>query len=115
MLDIIGKDVKLWKNKHEGGKGVWYSYNISVSRKKDSEWLNKPVKLFIPRDIEVPSGIKNGSLVDFKGFPTLDVYTGRDGAEHIDIMVFVQELKFKDHEANGEYDSFEQAGEDIPF
>ena len=111
MLNFSGNNVKLWVNEHDSSKGKWKSYSISISKKDESgNWLNKPVKLYIKKDIEVPDGLKSGDLIDFEGFPTLDVYRGKDGQEHREIMIVAQKVNFKRYD-----DSFEQLDEDLPF
>lgn len=111
MLNISGNSVKVWVNEHDSSKGKWKSYAISVGKKDESgSWLYKPVKLYIKKDIEVPAGLKSGDLIDFEGFPTLDVYTGRDGQEHREIMIVAQKINFKRYD-----DSFAEAEVDIPF
>ena len=111
MLNISGDNVKIWVNEHESSKGKWKSYSISVSKKDESgNWLNKPVKLYIKKDIEVPEGLKSGDRIDFEGFPTLDIYRGKDGQERREIMIVAQKINFKRYD-----DSFEQLDEDLPF
>ena len=111
MLNISGDNVKIWVNEHDSSKGKWKSYSISVSKKDtNGDWLNKPVKLYIKKDIEVPEGLKSGDLIDFEGFPTLDIYRGKDGQEHREIMIVAQKINFKRYD-----DSFEQLDEDVPF
>lgn len=111
MLNISGDNIKLWVNEHDGSNGKWNSYSISVGKKDESgSWLNKPVKFYIKKDIEVPEGLKSGDLIDFEGFPTLDVYRGKDGQEHREIMIVAQKVNFKRYD-----DSFEQLDEDVPF
>lgn len=111
MLNISGDNVKIWVNEHESSKGKWKSYSISVSKKDESgNWMNKPVKLYIKKDIEVPEGLKNGDLIDFEGFPTLDAYRDRDGQEHREIMIVAQKISFKRYD-----ESFSETSDDIPF
>lgn len=113
MLDIKGENVKLWKNEHDGRNGKWFSYSISVSSKDASgKWLNKPVKVRFPKGVSVPDDLPNGALIDFEGFPSLDIYTGKDGNEHREIMFIIQNVSFRDYDYG---DSFAQAGDDIPF
>ena len=113
MLDIKGQDVRLWINPHEGRSGTWYSYSTSISKKVDDKYVNKYVKLILSKDIKVPSGLENGSLVDFEGFPMLDVYTDRDEVEHREVAIFVKKMTFKDV---GDYEGYQTVDtEDIPF
>ena len=119
MLDIIGKDVKLWVNTHETRKGTFDTYTISVSKKVEDKYVNKPVRLIFSKDTKVPNGLKSGDRVDFEGFPSLDIYTDRYGNERRDIVIFAKTVRFLDHEDDADeedlYAGFGQAADDIPF
>lgn len=114
MLDIRGENIKLWKNERKGKDGTpFYTYSISISSKDmDGKWINKQVKLRFPKSVHVPDDLANGAMIDFAGFPTLDVYTGKDGNEHREVMIVAQNVRFIDYDYG---DSFAQAGDDIPF
>ena len=112
-INVEAKNVKLWKNEHEGRKGKWYSYSISASKKmQDGSYKNKGMKVFCKEGI--PNEIPNGSMCDIKGFLTLDVYQGRDG-EVSNIAVYANEIKFHDYDSQDYGDSFEELDEDVPF
>ena len=114
MLNIKGENVKLWKNEHMGKDGKpWYTYSISVSSKDASgKRQYMPIKLRFPKAVHVPADLESGAMIDFEGFPTFDIYTGKDGNEHREVMIVAQTVRFRDYDLG---DSFEQAGDDIPF
>ena len=112
-INVECKNVKLWKNEHEGRKGTFYTYSVSVSKKmKDGSYKNKGMKVY-PKD-GLPNDIPNGAVCDIEGFMTLDVYESRNG-EVSNPMIYANSIKFHDYEAQGDYDSFEQLDEDVPF
>lgn len=112
-IDVSAKNVKLWKNEHEGRKGTWYSYSISASKRmQDGSYKNKGMKVFTKNGI--PAEVPNGAMCDIEGFITLDVWDGRDG-EVSNIAIYATEIKFHDHESQDYGDNFAQAEEDIPF
>lgn len=119
MLDLIGKDVKLWVNAHEGKDGrPWYTYSVSISKKVEDKYVNKGVKIIFGRDTEIPRGLKNGDKIDFQGFPTLDIYTDRDGNERREIAIFAKTVRFLDYEDDDsyeEYEGYDTVQEHIPF
>lgn len=110
MIDIKGTNVKLWANKREGRNGAWVQYSVSFSKKDGEKYINKPVRVFFGKDIEIPEGAKNGATIDFEGFPTLDVYTDKEGNERKEVALFIRSIKWNDVA-----DSFAQAEVDIPF
>ena len=110
-INVECKNVKLWKNEHEGRKGKFYTYSVSVSKKqKDGSYKNKGMKVY-PKD-GLPNDLPNGATCDIEGFLTLDVYTGRDG-EVATPMIYANNIKF--HDIDLDLDSFEQLDEDVPF
>ena len=110
-INVDCKNVKLWKNEHEGRKGTFYTYSVSVSKKmKDGTYKNKSMKVY-PKD-GLPSDLPNGSTCDIEGFLTLDIFQGRDG-EVMNPMIYANNIKFHDYEPD--YDSYEQLDEDVPF
>ena len=117
-IDVYAKNVKLWKNEHDGRKGTWYTYSISVSKKnRDGSYKNKGMKVY-PKD-GLPADLPNGAMCDIEGFMTLDVWDGRDG-EVVNPMIFATNIKFHDYESQGLSsedlgDSYEQLDEDMPF
>lgn len=112
-INVEAKNVKLWKNEHEGRKGKWYLYSISVSKKmKDGSYKNKGMKVY-PKD-GLPSDLPNGATCDIEGFLTLDVWEGRDG-EVANPMIYANVIKFHDYESQDYGDSFAEAEEDVPF
>lgn len=112
-IDVNAKNVKLWKNEHEGRKGTWYSYSISVSKKmKDGSYKNKGMKVY-PKN-GLPKDLPNGASCDIEGFLTLEVWEGRDG-EVVTPMIFANTIKFHDYESQDYGDSFEALDEDVPF
>ena len=113
MYYIKGENCKMWINEHEGKNGKWYTYAVSVSRKDENgDYQRKSVRLVIPKSVHVPNGLKSGTAIDFEGFPSIDIYTGKDGQEHREIMFVAQKVKFREVDV---YDSFEQLDEDMPF
>ena len=49
-INVECKNVKLWKNEHEGRKGKFYTYSVSVSKKmKDGSYKNKGMRVY-PKD-----------------------------------------------------------------
>lgn len=131
MLNITGNDVKLWLDEHQGKNGTFYTYSISVS-KKDAEtnsWINKTIKVFFAKAVQLPSNLRNGDMFSFEGFPTVDTYINKDGNEVRNIAIVITKAHFGYADENTEQpndrewamedevlaDSFEQAEEDIPF
>lgn len=111
MLDIKGTNVKLWANERDGRNGKFVTFSISFSKKDGEKYINKPVKVFFGRDTWIPeTAKKGGATIDFEGFPTLDVYTDRDGNERKDIAIYIKKVDWKDIS-----DSFEEAEADVPF
>lgn len=116
-INIEAKNVRLWKNEHEGRKGTFFTYSISVSKKmKDGSYKNKGMKVY-PKD-GLPNDIPNGSTVDIEGFLTLDIFQGRDG-EVMNPMIYANKIVFRDMDTpsqeDGYMDSYESLAEDIPF
>ena len=112
-INVEAKNVKLWKNEHEGRKGTWYTYSISVSKKmKDGSYKNKSMKVYPNGGL--PKDLPNGATCDIEGFLTLDIWEGRDG-EVANPMIFANTIKFRDYESQEYGDSFAEAEEDIPF
>lgn len=117
-IDIKGKNVKLWKNEHETKDGRKFcTFSVSASRKmQDGTYRNKSVKLNTSKTIKIPNDVPSGTMVDFEGFLTLDVYTDRDGNEKSEVAIFVTDLKYQEFFPSADDDdSFEQMAEDIPF
>lgn len=111
-INVECKNVKLWKNEHEGRKGTFYTYSVSVSKKmKDGSYKNKGMKVY-PKD-GLPNDLPNGATCDIEGFLTLDIFQGRDG-EVMNPMIYANTIKFHDYEPD-DYDSFEQLDSEIPF
>lgn len=110
MLDIKGTNVRLWANEHDGRNGTWYSYSISFSKKDGDKYINKPIKVFFSKDTWIPDSAKQGVTIDFEGFPTLDIYTDKNGNERKEVAVYIKKVDWK-----GLADSFEEAEEDLPF
>jgi hypothetical protein len=112
-INVEAKNVKLWKNEHEGRKGKWYTFSISASKKmQDGSYKNKSIRVFSKDGI--PTEIPNGSVCDINGFLTLDIFQGRDG-EVSNIALYANEIKFRDYESQDYGDSFEELDEDVPF
>lgn len=112
MLDISGKNVKLWVNDHEGRNGKFQTYSVSISKKSaDGKYINKPVKLFFGKDVWKPDTVPNGHVIDFEGFPTLDIYTDRDGNERKEVAIYATKIDW----GRLTEDSFVEAEEEIPF
>ena len=112
-IDVKANNVKLWKNEHEGRKGKWYTYSISVSKKmKDGSYKNKGIKVYPAEGL--PRELPNGATCDIEGFMTLDVFEGRDG-EVMNPMIYAKTIKFRDYESQNLGDSFEELDEDVPF
>ena len=112
-IDVTAKNVKLWKNEHEGRNGKFYTFSVSASKKmQDGSYKNKGMRVFSKN---IPDEVPNGSLVDIHGFLTLDIYSGRDG-EVSNIAIYANEVIFHDYDAQENYgDSYEQLDEDVPF
>ena len=113
-INVEAKNVKLWKNAHEGRNGTFYTYSISASKKmQDGTYKNKSVKVFLKGGL--PDEIPSGAMCDISGFLTLDIYEGKNG-EVSNVAIYANEIKFHDWEAQDDYpDNFSQAEEDIPF
>lgn len=110
-IEVNAKNMRLWKNEHEGRKGTFYTYSVSNSKKmKDGTYKNKGIKVIYTKGL--PKELPNGAMCDIVGFLTLDVWEGRDG-EVANHAIFAQEIKFHDFEED--VDSFEQLDEDVPF
>jgi hypothetical protein len=111
-INVDCKNVKLWKNEHEGRKGTFYTYSVSVSKKmKDGTYKNKSMKVY-PKD-GLPSDLPNGATCDIEGFLTLDIFQGRDG-EVMNPMIYANNIKFHDYDFD-DVDGYEQLDADIPF
>ena len=116
MLDIKGNKHKLWVDVHEGKNGKFKTYSTSISKKTmDGKYINKSIKLFFSRDIDVPNYLSNGCLISFEGFPTLDVYTAKDGTERREVAIFVTKLDWWESGGDDDEDCFTEAEEEIPF
>lgn len=119
MLDIIGKNVKVWVNEHEGRNGKFQTYTVSISRKDaEGKYINKPVKFYIGKTAWKPDWVTNGSVIDFKGFPTLDIYTDKEGNERKEVAIYASEIIWDRQTTEWgkpSEDSFEEAEEEIPF
>lgn len=92
MLNITGNNVKLWKNEHDGRNGKFYTYSIGVNKKVGDRYVTKSVKVRLAREIEDNWSIPSGAPIDFEGFPTLEIYTDREGNERRDVIFFIQKL-----------------------
>ena len=114
MLNISANRHKLWVDTHEGKNGTFKTYATSISRKVDGKYVNKTVKLFFSRDIDLPNYLGNGMLISFEGFPTLDIYTDKSGAERRDVAIFVTKLTWWESNDDDE-DTFTAMEEEIPF
>lgn len=113
MFDWNGKNVKLWVNEREGRNGKWNSYSVSVSKKVEDKYINKEVKVLFGRDVWIPDTIRNGEVIEeLEGFPTLDIYTDKNGNERREIMLYITKCKWKDLTDD---DSFTAMEEEIPF
>ena len=111
-FDVNAKNVKLWKNEHEGRKGKFYTFSVSASKKmQDGTTKYKSMRVFSK---DIPQDIPNGTLVDIEGFITLDVYSGRDG-EVSNIAIYAQKITAHDWEDQDLGDNFDKLEEDIPF
>ena len=111
-INVECKNVKLWKNEHEGRKGTFYTYSISVSKKqKDGSYKNKGMKVY-PKD-GLPNDLPNGATCDIEGFLTLDIFQGRDG-EVMNPMIYANTIKFHDYDFD-DVDGYEQLDAEIPF
>lgn len=111
-IDVSAKNVKLWKNEHEGRKGKFYTFSVSASKKmQDGSYKNKSVRLFSK---EIPQSVPNGTMIDFEGFLTVDVFQSRDGSEVSNIAIYANKVIFHDWEEDIG-DDFERFEEDIPF
>ena len=111
-INVECKNVKLWKNEHEGRKGTFYTYSVSVSKKqKDGTYKNKGMKVY-PKD-GLPNDLPNGATCDIEGFLTLDIFQGRDG-EVMNPMIYANNIKFHDYDFD-DVDGYEQLDADIPF
>lgn len=112
MFDITGRRVKLWVNDHEGRNGKFQTYTVSISKKgADGKYINKAVKLFIGKEAWKPDTVPNGHIIDFEGFPTLDIYTDKDGNEKREVAIYATKINWGELSA----DSFEELDEQIPF
>ena len=119
-FDVKVTDAKLWKNKHQGRKGTFYTYSIGVSKKmQDGTFKNKYMRVF-PKD-GLPNDIPNGSSCDIEGFLTLDVFTGRDG-EISNFALYANTIKFHDYESqqnsrgyDNDFAGFSETDDDLPF
>lgn len=111
-INVECKNVKLWKNEHEGRKGTFYTYSVSVSKKmKDGTYKNKGMKVY-PKD-GLPNDLPNGATCDIEGFLTLDIFQGRDG-EVMNPMIYANTIKFHDYDFD-DVDGYEQLDAEIPF
>lgn len=109
-IDVSAKNIKLWKNEHEGRNGAWYTYSVSVSRKQpDGTYKNKGMRVMFPKDTYIPEELPNGSNCDIEGFLTLRTYESR-GEEVSEIALFASKIVFKDYDSQ-----FEEVDEDVPF
>ena len=115
MLDIYGKKHKMWVNVREGKNGKFKTYSTTISRKVDGKWYNKSVKLFFKNDVKVPDYITRDCLISFEGFPTLDIYTTKDGVLHEDVAICVTKLDWWESGGDDDEVAFAEAEEDIPF
>lgn len=115
---ITFTNTKLWKNEHEGRKGTWYTFSVSVSKKmQDGSYKNKGMRVFSKEPI--PNEVPNGTLVDIDGFLTLDAYEGRNG-EVTNIALFATNIDYKDWEGElsdptEEYGDYGTVEEGVPF
>lgn len=116
-INIEAKGVKLWKNEHEGRKGKFFTYSISIGKKmQDGTYKNKAIKVY-PKG-GLPNEVPNGSTVDIEGFLTLDIYNSRSG-ELTQPMIYANKIVFRDMDTPSQeddyMDSYESLAEDIPF
>lgn len=116
MFNITGEKVKVWVNNVKSRNGDFQTFSVSFSKKADGEYINKSVKLFIGKDVEKPVNVKNGTLVDFEGFPTLDIYTDKDGNERREVALFATHIDWhKYNDDIGDVEGYAEYNEPIPF
>lgn len=113
-MDVKGKS-KVWANEHQKRDGgVWYDYNISISKKKqDGTYTNAYMRAFFTKDANAPEPIPNGSWMEFEGYLSVDEYESK-GMLVKKPMIMVTKAVFPDLKADVP-DSFSQAEDDIPF
>ena len=116
---VIFKYTKIWRKDYEGQNGTFYVYNISVSKQnRDNSWSNAYMKIKFAQSADAPEKISNGTVADFEGFLTADVYKNKEGKEVSQPMIVVMKLNIHDderYESTQEFDSFEEAEDGIPF
>ncbi len=122
MIDVRSDNAKLWKSEHTTRDGrKFYSYTVGISKKVDSGYINKYIKLFRKKGIDIPADTPNGATIKFKGFLALDTYTDKTGKEVSEPAIMATELYIEGtapqqaEEPHVENTGFATTEDDIPF
>lgn len=120
-IEVNAEGVKLWVNEHKRNDGsVWRSFSTTVSSKdkETGEYINKPLKVRMTRNITLPEDLQNGRTVSIKGSLSTERFTDKEGQDRIELLLWAHEIAFdfvKPTPKGDPADSFSAAEDDIPF